>query len=895
MSRLGSGRSSTPRFSSFSSPLASFGRQCLDWSPFGISAIAADRSILLYRTTKTDLNYSYTVDLNTSSPVCLKFHPTKPLLAIGTDHNEIWTWNPVSGDILSHAKFSKGIIAIEWKDDIIIVLRKPKILQAVHYETNQSIWKLECDSEFSGFSIDPFSQFRIVLFSEAPSSFQIVSSESVRDPPIPPFDKNTLSGSPAIFRCVFHPQVAGLIVMVLSDQLVFFELRTKSLTRIPLDETSGIDYKDVLISPFDMREIVVQFRDSTLACYRSYHRLSSVKMRRSGLGDCVSVASEVYHHRYLSYSTASGLSLLRTIKGKLVVIKTSLFTPIAWTCFDVMGSSIAAGSADGLFWLVDIPTAEPKLKIRFSKSGIVSLKFQSPTVVFFITEAESGSFDLSRRELQIFNQRCGVSTDLLASDDLAVFIRSNHVIGLVHEGKERPVVISQPFVSVAPQNGRTPATCFCGNSPNLAVMFAVGVVRIYSYRSPKAVLTFRLPSQFENPSAIVWRENLLAIADLSGLVRLRDFEFGTDQLFNVFPAIIKMELVGRKLLFLAKDGTLGTFHNKTMFKSPIAVRTFAVGEWIAVRSSNQMLRMLTHDWERLSGIREVIPSRDYQLRQLSAEFLQLESKSPRTISKLCERAGFPFESIMWQIIGRVFDGPPLPMRYSAFGKRQEIHEQLMFVVEIVVQSASIQSSLFLLRLKARLHDLKGVSEVLLGIPPSDDYFLVGAIAGALMPTSALDDRARETLRMTAISLFARNQFEQATTLLQLCGLDLTAVEYLQEYECWADSVEILKTLDLNDKTKSFLRRYAHYLLNAGKLDVAALSFASIGDFHPLLAILVMMNKSVTAFHVMMYLDSIGVILPYDEDTERYQNQFPDLETIRVQIIEKSEVFLLPVE
>jgi hypothetical protein len=156
----------------------------------------------------------------------------------------------------------------------------------------------------------------------------------------------------------------------------------------------------------------------------------------------------------------------------------------------------------------------------------------------------------------------------------------------------------------------------------------------------------------------------------------------------------------------------------------------------------------------------------------------------------------------------------------------------------------------------------------------------------------MNERTTEILKMAAVSLFAGQKAEEGTLLLQLCGLDLTAVQYLQDTGHWDDALEILKTQEPSPAIHALLRKCAHHFLDEGQEELALMIFASLGDFHPLLAVLLMLAKPCTAFHVMMHLDSRGSISEYDEDAGKYRVRVERLELIRQRIIEQSEPFLI---
>jgi hypothetical protein len=279
-----------------------------------------------------------------------------------------------------------------------------------------------------------------------------------------------------------------------------------------------------------------------------------------------------------------------------------------------------------------------------------------------------------------------------------------------------------------------------------------------------------------------------------------------------------------------------------------------------------------------------------RLAAVSAQILNMARKTPRGIAKQYEGAGFLFEATLWRVIDRFFNGKPLPLKLALFGRREEVLERIRYRLRFLSAAESVEA---VIALQARLHDVTAVSNTLTRMSPADGRFLLGAIAGALLSEGQVNERTTELLKMAAVSLFASQKAEEGTLLLQLCGLDLTAVQYLQDIGNWDEALEILKTQEANESIRVMLRKCAHHFLDDHQEEVALLVFASLGDFHPLLAILLMLRRPCTAFHVMLHLDSLGSVCDYEEDCSKYKVQIESLEVLRRKIIEQSEQFLIP--
>jgi hypothetical protein len=587
-------------------------------------------------------------------------------------------------------------------------------------------------------------------------------------------------------------------------------------------------------------------------------------------------------HRLLTYSICNGLSLIKLSKQKAYVIHMVPFVPCALTCFDCTRDAVGIGTEDGQFWLIEIGTSEVRLKIQLSKSPITRLRFQSDILFHFITDSDSGSFNIRTRELKRFR----AAIDLFASDDLGILVHSTAALGLIQDGRERPVVLRQPMIAVVPQRARTPATCFGGDNPNFAIC-SDRTVFIYSSRSLKSVVSFR-PTGFEALCAIAWNGNSLAVADETGQIVIHDFMFQTEQRFGAVPNIAKIEWNANDLFFLTKDGILAQYRAKTCVARWSGVKDFAVttsGFVFTKLAGKRMKRLIPKGSQSGPAIAPLIQ----RIGAVSAQILTTARKSPRVIRKLYEDAGFIFEGCLWRVIDRFFNGKALPLRMALHGGRSEVVERMRYRLRFLSAAESIEA---VIALQVRLHEITAVADTLSHLNSNDSRFLLATIAGALLADGKMSDRTIELLKMAAVSLFASQKVEGGTLLLQLCGLDLTAVQYLQDTDHWTDALEILKTQELTDSIRALLRKCAHFFLENGQENLALLLFASFGDFHPVLAILLMVQRPCAAFHVMMHLDSRGPIHEYSEDPAKYHVQFSSLEYLRERIVEQSEQFLV---
>jgi WD40 repeat protein len=543
-------------FSAFAPPIANFGPQSLSWSCSGLVALGAGRSILIYHATRSVIRYCQTLSLSKANPTCVLFQPEKAILAIADDNHDLSLWNAETSELEKHTNVGDTINAIGWNQRVVIILKKSRTIHAWDSEGRRPLWKVDLDSEFTSFSVDPFSPFRLVLTSPHLSAFGFLSAVSVSDRPELPIDTRMLSGNSLIKSSLFHPHIPGLVLLVLSSQVMVFDIATTSLTSLVRDERATVSFRSVGLSSFDISELVVEYSDGSLTLFRGTNQQCALKFKRV-IAASAAILSPIFPHRLLTYSVSNGLSLIKRSKEKAFIIHNVAFVPCSLTCFDCINDIVGIGTDDGQFWLIETGTSEVRLKIQLSKSPITRLRFQSDILFHFITDSDSGSFNIRTRELKRFR----AAIDLFASDDLGILVHSSAALGLIQDGRERPVVLRQPMVAVVPQRSRTPTTCFGGDSPNFAICSATGTVFVYSSRSLKSVVSVR-PAGFEALCAIAWNGNLLAVADEVGQIVIHDFMFQTEQRFVALPNIVKIEWTATDFFFLTKDGILARYRAK---------------------------------------------------------------------------------------------------------------------------------------------------------------------------------------------------------------------------------------------------------------------------------------------------------------------------------------------
>lgn len=882
------------RVGTLSQPAAVFNDKMLDWGICGLAGVAATASVLIYRATKHDLKYLQTIELGPKeNVVCLKFHPMRTVLAIASESGIVF-WDGETNEKSFNLKM-ENITALEWKDDFLVILRKEKHVHVFDFETKKLVWKVDLELKCRTIAIDPFSPFRVLFACSKETGFIVLESPDVRTQPNDKGELNYITIPDHLVNCTFHPQARDLIIIVCSSKIIMYELHTKSVKVIISNESSATTFISVAVSPFDVRSLHVLHSDATVSVFKwdgtVYLKKKDLKFVRELSSDCSICASKLFQHYYICYSPKNGLNLLRSGSTKTFVIKTASFVPFNYTCFDCIDNLVCLGTATGEICVIDCESAEVTCKFFIHESGIISVRFQNRDTVHFMGEIITGTVNIKDRIVKRYDPKSGPAIRLYASDEIAVLVHGPSVIGIINGGVETPIILDCKIWLLTPQIGRTPATCFRGDNPNIAVVpSSKRELLIYSTRSSKPVLNIRLPHEIECITALAWNGDKLVVADQSGFIFIHDFDFGNSKSISATTGIRSVAFTKSDLLFLSRNGDLCLYKGQKWDKCPINVARFRVTNSgsILFQGQNPILRLIKTDWKSACTVRQTIPSSTERLKSASRQILNLEGKTLKKISDVFVHAGFLFEAAVVRIVDRFLGGQKLPMKYAMFGGVEEAKYRNDFLVNMV-DGSSLKVSLFTAGLHAINHDMTRVSQAFLNMNHTEESYVLAALAGSLLSQEALTESAKQKMKLIAISMFTTvPSSDLPFILLVLCGFETTAVQYLQDLGMWDRSMEILKSLPLDDTTKPYIRKCAYHYYTEEKYEMACLLFASIGDFHPLLCILITIDKPCLAFHLMMYLDSIDAISELKDDV---YNTFYELELVRQQIIQKSEPYL----
>ena len=884
------------RLATLSQPAADFNDKMLDWGICGLVALAAKGSVLIYHGTKEDLRYLQTIELGAKETLdCLKFHPTRTILAMACDLGIVF-WDEKTNETTVGLKID-GVEALEWKDDFLVILRRNRTVSVFDFELKKVIWKLDLEAECNTISIDPFAPFRALFSCSKEPSFIVVESTSIQKQPNNRGERSFITGSDGLVRCFFHPEVSDLLVVVCPAKVMIYEMQTKSVKIIISNESSAVTFKSVAVSPFDVRSIHVLESDATISVFKwngtEYIKMKDLKFIRELSGACAICTSKLFQHYYICYSPNNGLSLLRSGSKKTFVIKTASFVPISFNCYDCKDELICLGTSAGEIWILNCETAEAVCKFFIDSSGVKSVRFQNRNLVHFMGEVVTGTLNIQARSIKRYDTRSGPALRLYVSDELAIFVHGSSVIGIVKDGVEKPVVLDCKIWLLTPQSGRTAATCFRGDNPNFAVVSTARELLIYSCLSTKPVLSIPIPEEIAGIVSVAWKGDKLVVVDQSGFTFIHDFDFGNSKTFMASPNVHNIAFSGSDILFLLRNGELLLYKSQKWSKCPLFISGFRATDngLIVVHGQSPVLRLITTEWKSARTVKQTIASDVERLQCASRKILNLETKTLKTIADVFIHSGFLFEAVIVRIIDRFLGGKTLSMKYAMFGGVEEAKERLEFLVNML-EGSSLKIVLFKAGLHAINHDIKGVAETLLKMDTKEESYLLAAIAGSLLSQETLTEPVRENMKMIATSLFANDTSSDLPfLLLVLCGFETLAAQYLQDMNKWDRSIEVLKSLPLSDTTKSFIRKCAYHYFNNESYEMAAALFASIGDFHPLLCILVTLDKPCLAFHIMMYLDSIDAITEFNDNTSNTHVPFYELELVRQQIIQKSEPFL----
>lgn len=422
------------RLTTIPPPMNDFSKKCIDWGSCGICAVAAKNSVLLYYTDMTNYNISLlcVVEFSMCNIFALKFHNDKPILAISRDSGlliydcqEGKTKSGLTGEI-------PALYQIEWCGDILIGFSKPNLLFAIQIfppnnsspvpnnendrlsnATNitpnpslprcQIIWKFEMKGDFKGISIDPFSRFRILAYSND-NSFSIYHSDNSLT--APHFILSS-SLSSSILDAQFHPQISDIIFILTNDSAVIsFEIQTQSTFFLIQEPNSLIRFEQLIFQYQNFHDFFIICSDSSIISYETidnrifqkrYWGSQVVKSLRSFQQSfdenkrihekCFLLSNFLFDDTFLLYSKKAGLSLMKSSSHLFeaanrndfseFIVSFNNITPHKITAFDTYRNNVGYGTAEGDIYIIDSILAKVKFHFHFGDQVVKFLFINS--------------------------------------------------------------------------------------------------------------------------------------------------------------------------------------------------------------------------------------------------------------------------------------------------------------------------------------------------------------------------------------------------------------------------------------------------------------------------------------------------------------------------------------
>ena len=250
-----------------------------------------------------------------------------------------------------------------------------------------------------------------------------------------------------------------------------------------------------------------------------------------------------------------------------------------------------------------------------------------------------------------------------------------------------------------------------------------------------------------------------------------------------------------------------------------------------------------------------------------------------------------------------------------FVSNEEMNSNLVFFVSHT--KSIIERAL----LNVQVGRTEEARETFLSFPSATPFYPICALAASLLGSNICETGVG-VLKGASISLFDQNDVNAALLILSVAKLDTFAAQILQERELYDESVAVLRlscfskssnndnqnqnqndkqnqtqetgdtnlesinyyedyikyillqketeNQQVNDKqmktfitVRGMLRRAAHFFLDSGQYEKASLLFASLGDFHPVIAIAAAHKQYYLAYLLLHIFKDSGLLQEYD--------------------------------
>lgn len=860
-------------------------RRAIDWGHNGLIAYASGACVHLSHTQNTKLVHVGSIEVAPYTVSCIRFHPTLRTIAIGDVCGRLFLWEIDFRRYIASAKPLKSrndkIMALQWKDDVLLVLLSSKKLVGVVFDKKYSmddlkyfriIWEINLPREFTSFSLEPNFGKRI-LFHGFENIFSIYQYDNINEEPKSLLEEVSLNEKSNIKDAQWSLHLPGYIFIVVERDLMYFNIESSSL--IPLIDKklvrSGFSF--IVQFPADHTKLLTIHRNSVISLYEitSNYIYSLTREFQSKFAKGVPVTAAVCpfndNHLTIFYNNI-GLAFFDLKSMRITSIDPTF--PSDVTAYDSDGTQYVIGTKNGYVILGNLFDTNDQKRFYVSSEQITFISYDAPALrVYWQTIKDLGIIDLATRTIERFKSHANKSTRCFGSHFGALLVQhDDNVLGIFIEGKERPLLLKDKIIDVSIDiNSNQCQGKFYVLLSNNSIMF-------YSYNENGI-----LSNGGVRPRVIDFDPLCLTTLEDDFVTGFSDGSLSFYNSRTKASKKVHLNVTGLRSLQFGKNSNIvfglcqGTFlfkyEGKDINVCPFHVRNFKVvsDSLLLVLADDGIVKFIRiSDWMQLSYVSNYAPAPSED--QILKYFIENRKENDYYT---------PIARDAWIFLNEM----PMNMRLHSVlctgkvGEFDRIHYEYLSRIDSNVYKIKVLRFNTLIF----LGKFEEAADLIFEPDSNKNNFLTNSLLSTLLllVSNGLTEKARIQLKAISMSLFSQQKYDEGSVLMKAANYDKDAAIYLLENNKFEYAIKFIRNIENKEEHKELLLIYGIKLYKLGRLDDSIPLFAAAEQYHPVLYILFTLGLIPDAYFLYKKLQELNLLAPLQE---QYHSMIPELTNLQ---------------
>ena len=872
----------------------------IDWGNCGLIAYASGACVHLVYLRGRELAHVSSIEVAPHPISCFKFHLTLRAIAIADAKGRLFLYDIEHWRFVASAKPLKAsnevCVAMDWFEDVLLVLTSHRRLIAVQFGKGMStgklsnmsiLWEMMLPKEFVRISIDPHYAHLLLLSTRA-NSFGLYYMNTPREKPELFVDIVELTEPAAITDAQWSIHMPGYVFIVLDRDLLLFHIQTRGLIAM-IDRNHVISGFSFLVQfPGDHRKLLTVHKVGAISVYEGddemwYSLGRSVQASLGGNG-IVSAALSPTDDAFLAvFSETQGLGLMDLERMRITSM--DLTFPSEITAYDSDAEWYILGTDEGYVVTGSLYNTSETKRFRVSDEAIRFVSFDAQVMcAYWQTSKDLGMLDVRSRSNVVFNSKMSSSIRCYGSHCGALIVmRDVTALGVFVDGKEKPLLFTAKIADVAVDESSTQ------QGGMFTILLADLTVIFYKYSSGNGLEEVGRGAKLRGiesaPLSIATRKDEYAIGFSSGVLIFVNTVTGAVRRVFSESTHVRALVYGKG----DNDSLYGLCRDNIMFECSqqgkvrtcaYPVESFKVinAELLMAKATDGIVKFINiAEWEPLSYTSRFMPPPDEN--QMTRDFIETR---PRHYFHRFARDAWLTVTEKTNLRLQAVAGT------SPSGLAEEINFALLNRVDTEhtkeVEAMKFVSLLFQKRLEEAVN-MRPLTMV------EDPTFVVTALSSIfiMMSQDGIDERAQAQLKASAVKLFANNQYDDGILMMRIGSLDKEAAEYLIDMDKHQLALRFLRSTVADSDKRLILFKLGAKLYGSQRKKEAITIFAASGEYHAVLSILLDLSLVADAHLLLTYLkqhDKLRVCSVDFPGLRKFETMCTDIENEYVQLCDR---------